>query len=74
MFLERLDWVLRGSLDEWGDKIIARLDLVVFVSTPTPVRLARLREREARHFGAEAVGPHGWRHREMEEFIEWASH
>jgi adenylate kinase family enzyme/GNAT superfamily N-acetyltransferase len=74
MFLERLDWVLSGSLDGWGDEIAPRFNFVIFVSTPTPVRLARLREREARHFGVQAVGPGGWRYRETEEFIAWASH
>jgi hypothetical protein len=36
--------------------------------------LKRLRAREAAHFGADAVGPGGWRHEEAEAFVEWASH
>jgi hypothetical protein len=32
-----------------------RDNLVVFLSTPTGIRMTRLREREARHFGAEAI-------------------
>jgi len=74
VFLDRSDWVLSGSLDGWGDPIVPLFDLVVFVQAPIEVRLHRLREREMRHFGAEAVSPGGWRHRETEEFIEWASH
>jgi len=74
MFLGRSDWVLSGSLAGWGDPIISQLDLVVYVSVPTEIRLQRLRDREARRFGIEAVSPGGWRHRETEEFIEWASH
>ena len=58
----------------WGDSIIPLLDLVVFISVPTEVRLQRLRDREARHFGADAVAPGGWRHAETEAFLEWASH
>ena len=38
------------------------------------LRLMRLRDRKARHFGADAVSPGGWRHQDTEEFIEWASH
>jgi hypothetical protein len=38
------------------------------------VRLHRLRAREARRFGADAIAPGGWRHQEAEEFFEWASH
>jgi len=33
-----------------------------------------LRDREARHFGKDAVDPGGWRYQETEDFIEWASH
>jgi hypothetical protein len=65
--------VLSGSLDGWGDPLIPLFDLVVFVSVQTEVRLRRLREREARRFGAAAVAAGGRRHQELEEFIEWAS-
>ncbi len=74
LFLGRSDWVLSGSLDGWGDSIVPLFDLVVFLSAPTEVRLRRLRDREARRFGADAVAPGGRRHQETEEFIEWASH
>jgi adenylate kinase family enzyme len=74
MFLERADWVLSGSLAGWGDPIIPLFDLVIFLYAPSAVRLRRLRAREARHFGADAVAVGGWRHLETEKFIEWASH
>jgi hypothetical protein len=74
MFLDRADWVLSGALDSWGDPIAPYFDLVIFLSTPTAVRLQRLRAREATHFGAAAVAPGGWHHQETEEFIVWASH
>jgi hypothetical protein len=45
----------------------------VFLHTAQAVRLKRLRAREAMRFGADAVAPGGWRHQEMEDFIEWAS-
>jgi adenylate kinase family enzyme len=73
VFLPRADWVLSGSLEGWGDAIIPAFNLVVFLTTPREVRLQRLRAREATHFGADAVAPGGWRHRETEQFIEWAS-
>jgi adenylate kinase family enzyme len=74
MFLERGDWVLSGSLDGWGAAVVPRFDLVVFVQVATDIRLQRLRDREARHFGLDAVSPGGWRHEETEEFLAWASH
>lgn len=74
VFLPRSDWVLSGSVDGWGNELADAFDLVVFVSTPTAIRLARLRDREARHFGAEATAEGGWRHPETEKFVDWASH
>jgi hypothetical protein len=56
---------LSGSRGEgWGDSIIPLLDFVVFISTPNEVRLQRLRDREARHFGVDTVAPGGRRHEE----------
>jgi len=74
VFLPRADWVLSGALEGWGDSLVPLFDLVVFLVAPGEVRIARLRDREARHFGADVVGPGGWRHAETEDFIEWASH
>jgi adenylate kinase family enzyme len=74
IFLDREGWILSGSLDGWAAPIVPLFDAVVFVLAPTEVRLKRLRDREARHFGADAVSLEGWRYRETEEFIEWASH
>jgi adenylate kinase family enzyme len=74
MFLPRAEWVLSGSLAGWGDAIIPAFDLVVFLVTPREIRLQRLRAREATRYGADALAPGGWRHKETEEFIEWASH
>ena len=45
-------WVLSGSFDSWGEPLLARVDLVIFVSVPTGIRMARLRTRERNRFGA----------------------
>src|SRR5438128_2185962 len=42
IFLGRGGWVLSGSLDGWGDPLIAQFDLVVFVNTAQATRLDRL--------------------------------
>jgi hypothetical protein len=73
VFLDGPDWVLSGSLDGWGDPIIPLFHLVAFVYAPTEIRLSRLRAREARRFGADAIAPGGALHQQAEEFIEWAS-
>ena len=70
---ETSGWVLSGSLARWGDPIVPRFQLVVFVVAPTELRLARLRERELRRFGAEALAPGGAMHTNHLEFMQWAA-
>jgi adenylate kinase family enzyme len=65
-------WVLSGGLGEWADPLVPLFGLVVFLRTPTALRLQRLREREAREFG-DAIRPGGVRHHEFEDFIAWAA-
>jgi adenylate kinase family enzyme len=65
-------WVLSGSLCGWGDPLIPEFDLVVFLVVPTPVRLARLRAREAARYGHRAIAAGGELHGAHVEFLEWA--
>lgn len=74
MFVPRDGWVLSGSLSDWADPLMSSFDLVVFLTVPTPVRLARLREREARRYGVAALQPGGARYVVTTDFIDWASH
>ncbi len=74
MFLPGPDWVLSGAVGDWGIDLVPYFDAVVFVETPTDMRLERLRAREANRFGADAVAPGGFWHEEFAFFIEWASH
>lgn len=66
-------WILSGSVGEWGEPLVPLFQLVVYMRTPTSVRLERLRAREAAQFGADAIAPGGARHKEFEEFIAWAA-
>ncbi|WLH88243.1 adenylate kinase [Pseudomonas sp. FP453] len=66
------EWVLTGSCMGWGDALIAAVDLIVFVVTPTPVRLERLAARETERFG-ERIAPGGDMHGIHIAFREWAS-
>lgn len=74
MFLPRIDWLLSGSLDAWADDLVPFFDVVVYLDTPTDTRLARLRAREIRRYGPDAIAPGGWRHADVVEFMDWASH
>ena len=65
-------WVLSGSLCGWGDPLIPEFDLVVFLVVPTPVRLTRLRAREAVRYGLQAISPGGERYDAHVAFLDWA--
>jgi len=57
---------------EWGDALINNADLIVFVATPTPVRLERLAAREKERFG-DRIALGGDMHEIHVAFREWAS-
>lgn len=65
-------WVLSGSADGWGETAIGGAELIVFLNTPTPVRLARIRRREAEKFG-DRVKPGGDMYDNHRAFLNWAA-
>jgi adenylate kinase family enzyme len=65
-------WVLTGSFDGWGDALIDDADLIVFVDTPTPVRMERLLVRERQRY-QNRIEPGGDMHEIHVAFREWAS-
>jgi len=65
-------WVLSGSLDGWGELALGGLDAIIFLSAPTPIRLARLRKREAEKFGAR-IRPGGDMYHNHIAFLKWAA-
>jgi adenylate kinase family enzyme len=66
-------WILAGSLCGWGDIFIPRFELVIFLRLPPDIRMARLRERERRRYGADALAPGGRMHEAYEAFMRWPS-
>jgi len=62
---------ISGSLCGWGDVFIPMFDLVVFVDTPTDVRIERLKKRESERFGKRVAEGGDMREGHL-EFIEWA--
>ncbi|VVP94043.1 adenylate kinase [Pseudomonas fluorescens] len=69
--LADLPWALSGSLDDWGGEVIQSADLVVFVDTPTPLRMERLRSRESRRYGPRIL-PGGDMYANHQKFLTWA--
>jgi adenylate kinase family enzyme len=66
-------WVLSGSLCGWGDIFIPCFDLVIFLFVPQEIRMARLKAREERRFGQEALAPGGALHASHMAFMTWAA-
>jgi adenylate kinase family enzyme len=65
------DWVLSGSLCNWGDPLLDRFTLAVFLYLPPDLRMARLAERERARYG-ERIGPGGDMHEAHVAFMTWA--
>lgn len=65
-------WVLSGSFIGWGEALVQAVDLIVFLITPTMVRLQRLDAREEERHGAR-IRPGGDMHEASRAFREWAS-
>jgi adenylate kinase family enzyme len=65
-------WVVSGSLCGWGDVAIPLFELVVFLSIPSEVRMARLRRREHERFG-ERILPGGDMYESSQAFLVWAA-
>jgi adenylate kinase family enzyme len=69
---QRPNWVVSGSLGTWGDSLIADAHIILYLETPTDVRLQRLRQREAERFG-DWILPGGPMHEQFQAFLEWAA-
>ena len=69
---EAEEWILTGSCLGWGNSLIRAVDLIVFVYTPTPIRLQRLDQREAARYGKRIL-PDGDMHKAHLAFRDWAS-
>jgi thymidylate kinase len=65
-------WVLEGSLLKWGDALIPRFNLVVFLTVDPEVRMERLRQRERLRYGPR-VEPGGDMVEQSAAFLRWAA-
>jgi adenylate kinase family enzyme len=64
-------WVISGSLMGLGDALTRRFELVIFLYVPPDLRLARLRARERKRYGAE-IESGGRMHAASQAFLDWA--
>ena len=66
-------WILSGSLCSWGDTLVSRFQLAVFLTLSAELRLQRLRDRERARYGAHRLTAGGDLHGHHVEFMEWAA-
>ncbi len=71
VFLPRSDWVLSGSLHSWGSTVMSEVTEVIFLVLSSGQRLARLRARERRRYGAR-IAPGGDLEAMHRGFLAWA--
>ncbi len=64
-------WVLSGSICSWGDPLLDRFTLAVFLYLDPGIRMARLLARERRRYGSRIL-PGGDMHPQHLDFMAWA--
>lgn len=64
--------VISGCVGTWGDALIPKFDLCLWVQTPTAIRIDRLKRREFARFG-NRIRPGGDLYATHMNFIEWAA-
>ena len=65
-------WVLSGSLCSWGDPLLYRFSLAVFLRLDPSLRMQRLLARERARYGA-AIEPGGAMREAHLAFVDWAA-
>lgn len=66
-------WLLSGALCDWGDVFVPTFEMAIYLWLPAEIRLARIRERETRRYGAERLAPGGDLNLVFEKFMTWAA-
>ena len=68
---DKENWVLSGSICSWGDPLLHRFTLAVFVQLDPTTRMQRLAERERARYGSR-IDSAGDMHQTHIEFMQWA--
>jgi adenylate kinase family enzyme len=66
------DWILGGSIIDWGDNVFPDFDLVVFLYLPSDIRIDRLKRRELETYG-DVIYVNSTRKEQFDKFINWAA-
>jgi adenylate kinase family enzyme len=66
------NWILGGSMINWGEDLTADFDLVVFLWIPPKIRIERLKKREFERYG-DIIFTNPERAKLANDFFEWAA-
>ncbi len=66
------NWILGGSIINWGAEVFPPFDLIVFLWIPSPIRLSRLKQRELERYG-DVIFTDAERNKQFNEFMLWAA-
>lgn len=66
------NWILGGSIFEWGENVFPDFDLIVFLWIPPDIRIERLKKREFERYG-DVIYTEPDRIKQFQDFMIWAS-
>ena len=68
---ETENWILGGSIINWGENLFPDFDLIIFLYLPNEIRIERLKERELERYG-DIIYTDPKRAKQFNDFIDWA--
>ncbi|WP_194777913.1 AAA family ATPase [Pararhodonellum marinum] len=66
------NWILGGSIINWGENFFPDFDLIIFLYLPNEIRIERLKKRELERYG-DTIYTDPKRAKQFTEFIAWAT-
>ncbi len=65
------NWILGGSVFDWGENLFPKFDLIVFLYLPQQTRMERLKKREMERYG-DSIATDPERQTRFTKFLAWA--
>lgn len=69
---ETENWILGGSIINWGENLFPDFDLIIFLYLPNKIRIERLKRRELERYG-DIIYTDPKRAKQYNDFISWAT-
>lgn len=69
---ETENWILGGSVIDWGENLFPSFDLIIFLYLPNEIRIERLKKRELEKYG-DIIYIDEKRAKKFNDFIAWAT-